>query len=58
MSSKGDRRPAWMSKELLAELRRERSMESGKRGRQLVRSTRLLSEHAGKQGGRVRPTWN
>jgi len=58
-SSKGDRTPAWLNKELLAEIGgRERSVECGKRGRPLGKSTGTWSERAGMRRGRPRPTWN
>jgi len=62
-SSKGGRRPAWMRKELLAKLKWtgmecRMSVECGKRDRPLRRNTEMLSEHAGKQRGRLRSTWN
>ena len=48
-----------MSKQLLAKLKWKRKVyEHGKRNRPLERNTGMLSEHAGKQHARLRPTWN
>jgi len=60
-SSKGGRRTAYMNKKPLAKLKgngKERSMECRKRDRSLEKSTGMLSEHAGKQRGMLRSTWN
>jgi len=56
-SSKGGRRPPWLNKEPLAELRWKRKV-CGKRDRLLGKNIGMWSERAGVQQGRPRPTWN
>jgi len=58
-SRKGGRRPTWMSKELLAELRWKRKVHGmWKEGQATWEEYRNVSEHARMQRGRPRPTWN
>jgi len=51
-SSKGSRRPAWINKQLLTQLRYRR----GKKGQVIRRNTETLSEHAGIRLGKPKTT--